>query len=78
MNILERISNGIGSGKVRGIYEESDGRHFCTQCGKLMRPGQECIDSWGPAFRRRETVWHYSHYPECPLVKSKVRQETEE
>ena len=61
MKILERLSNGIGTGKIRGIYQEKDGRHFCTQCGKMMRPGQECIESWGPAFRRRATESSYHH-----------------
>ncbi len=66
MKMLERIREGIGSGEYRGIYEESDGRHFCVACGKMMRPGQEAIHRTMPAFRARGTDSTYAHYSECP------------
>ncbi len=65
MKMLERIREGIGSGEYRGVYEESDGRHFCVACRKMMRPGQECISRHSPAFRRRATETTYTH-TECP------------
>ena len=58
MKLLEQLSDNIGRGSRRGIYEESDledGKRFCTWCGKLIRVGQEVIKSWGP---KRDTYKH--------------------
>ncbi len=66
MEILERIVEGIGRSKRRGIYEASDGRHYCNDCRKMLRPGQEVIQRNSPAFKARHNDTYYSHYPECP------------
>ena len=61
MKILERLSNNIGSGKNKGIYEVSDGKHFCLFCGELIRSGQEVIESWMPDVKYRRTIYRYEH-----------------
>jgi hypothetical protein len=74
MKILERLSDGVGTGKLRGIYEEGDGKHYCVQCGKLMRPGQEAMESWGPDTRYRRTNYRYRHVV-CPRAEGLAREE---
>jgi len=78
MKVLERLSDGIGSGRIRGIYEDADardGRRFCVWCRKLIRPGQEVIEDWGPDQRYRRTRRSFQHVS-CPSVyRSRWRKE---
>ena len=61
MKILERLSDGIGTGEIRCIYEAGDGKHFCTRCNKLIRVEQEVICRWQPMAFRRKTQYRYTH-----------------
>ena len=54
----------FGMGKWEGIYEESDGKHFCYNCRKMFRVGQVVIKECSPAAGRRATEYSYCH-KEC-------------
>lgn len=59
------LSHGICEGRAIGTYDDKDGHHFCTQCGKKLRVGEKAIETWGPAFLRRQIEYRYSH-EKCP------------
>jgi len=56
-----KIKEGIGSGEVEGVWEESDGKRFCLQCGKMIREGQKVREWWKPQPLRRATKSFVQH-----------------
>ncbi|KKN39669.1 hypothetical protein LCGC14_0741040 [marine sediment metagenome] len=56
---LEKMS--FGSSKSLHSMDESEGRHFCYHCRKLIREGQWFILQGHPGFQKRGTDWSFRH-----------------
>ena len=62
-----------GESKTEGTFEESDGKHFCCLCGKMIRVGERSMEHSGHTFRGRMPKWTYWHTP-CPPTKDLVKE----
>ncbi len=65
MALIEVLRSKFGSGQSLHMMDDSEGRHFCMDCRKLIRVGERFLESWMPEPFRRTTKTSYQHEV-CP------------
>lgn len=58
-------TTGFGEGDALRIMDDTETKHFCYNCRKLIHNGEQFIEHWFPKPFSRQTKYSYSH-KECP------------
>lgn len=56
--------------ETEGTWEESDGRHFCLLCRKMLRVGQRVIETTAHPIHRGSAGDTYWQHAKCPVKES--------